>query len=293
MASSPPPSSPASSARGKTTLLKRVLTEAHGQKIAVIENEFGEENIDNEILVQDSQRADHPAEQRLRLLHDPRGPAHHAGRPGREAAQGRARLRPRRDRDHRPGRPRPGGADLLHGRRDRRELPARLDPDAGRRQARRRASSTRARRRAARSASPTRSSSARPTWSTPAAVEALTHRIKHMNPRAPQRQVHFGEVPIAEVFDLRGFNLNAKLEIDPEFLKADDARPRTTTTTTTTTTSTASTATTRTTTPTTTTSSPSSSAPTRPSTRPSWRTSWAPSCRSTARRCCATRACCT
>ena len=36
---------------GKTTLLKRVLSEAHGQKIAVIENEFGEENIDNEILV--------------------------------------------------------------------------------------------------------------------------------------------------------------------------------------------------------------------------------------------------
>ena len=39
---------------GKTTLLKRVLTEAHGQKIAVIENEFGEENIDNDILVADT-----------------------------------------------------------------------------------------------------------------------------------------------------------------------------------------------------------------------------------------------
>ncbi|MDP1790258.1 MAG: GTP-binding protein, partial [Methylibium sp.] len=39
---------------GKTTLLKRVLSEAHGQKIAVIENEFGEENIDNDILVTDS-----------------------------------------------------------------------------------------------------------------------------------------------------------------------------------------------------------------------------------------------
>ena len=38
---------------GKTTLLKRVLQEAHGQKIAVIENEFGEENIDNDILVSD------------------------------------------------------------------------------------------------------------------------------------------------------------------------------------------------------------------------------------------------
>ena len=40
---------------GKTTLLKRVLSESHGQKIAVIENEFGAENIDNDILVQDSQ----------------------------------------------------------------------------------------------------------------------------------------------------------------------------------------------------------------------------------------------
>ena len=36
---------------GKTTLLKRVLSEAHGQKIAVIENEYGEENIDSDILV--------------------------------------------------------------------------------------------------------------------------------------------------------------------------------------------------------------------------------------------------
>jgi G3E family GTPase len=56
----------------------------------------------------------------------------------------------------------------------------------------------------------------------PDTVDALAHRLKHMNPRAPQRRVHFGEVPIAEVFDLRGFNLNAKLEIDPDFLKEDD-----------------------------------------------------------------------
>jgi G3E family GTPase len=53
-------------------------------------------------------------------------------------------------------------------------------------------------------------------------VDALAHRLKHMNPRAPQARVHFGEVPLARVFDLRGFNLNAKLEIDPEFLNADD-----------------------------------------------------------------------
>jgi len=53
-------------------------------------------------------------------------------------------------------------------------------------------------------------------------VKALMHRLSHMNPRAPQKAVHFGEVAIADVFDLRGFNLNAKLDIDPDFLKADE-----------------------------------------------------------------------
>ncbi|MEG1065735.1 CobW family GTP-binding protein, partial [Comamonas sp.] len=57
---------------------------------------------------------------------------------------------------------------------------------------------------------------------TEAEKEALTHRLKHMNPRAPIRAVHFGDVPLSEVFDLRGFNLNAKLDIDPDFLKEDD-----------------------------------------------------------------------
>ncbi|MEA5097277.1 MAG: GTP-binding protein, partial [Burkholderiaceae bacterium] len=36
---------------GKTTLLNRLLQENHGYRIAVIENEFGEENIDSELLV--------------------------------------------------------------------------------------------------------------------------------------------------------------------------------------------------------------------------------------------------
>ncbi|MDB5828519.1 MAG: cobalamin synthesis protein, partial [Variovorax sp.] len=53
-------------------------------------------------------------------------------------------------------------------------------------------------------------------------TEALIHRLKHMNPRAPQQKVHFGEVPLASVFDLRGFNLNSKLDIDPDFLKEED-----------------------------------------------------------------------
>src|SRR5690606_4588503 len=40
---------------GKTTLLKRILTEYHGKRIAVIENEFGPESIDNDLLVQDTE----------------------------------------------------------------------------------------------------------------------------------------------------------------------------------------------------------------------------------------------
>lgn len=38
---------------GKTTLLNHILREQHGQRIAVIENEFGEAGIDNELLVQE------------------------------------------------------------------------------------------------------------------------------------------------------------------------------------------------------------------------------------------------
>jgi G3E family GTPase len=48
--------------------------------------------------------------------------------------------------------------------------------------------------------------------------ETLIKRLRHMNPRAEVKKVHFGEVPIAEVLDIRGFNLNAILELDPEFL---------------------------------------------------------------------------
>ena len=36
---------------GKTTLLNRILTEQHGKRIAVIENEFGEIGVDNQLVV--------------------------------------------------------------------------------------------------------------------------------------------------------------------------------------------------------------------------------------------------
>ena len=49
-------------------------------------------------------------------------------------------------------------------------------------------------------------------------VKTLSTRIRKMNPRAEVKKVNFGEVPIEEVLDIRGFNLNAILELDPEFL---------------------------------------------------------------------------
>jgi len=36
---------------GKTTLLNRILTEHHGQRVAVIENEFGEIGIDQALVI--------------------------------------------------------------------------------------------------------------------------------------------------------------------------------------------------------------------------------------------------
>jgi G3E family GTPase len=49
-------------------------------------------------------------------------------------------------------------------------------------------------------------------------ASALSQRLKRMNPRAPIKKVHFGDAPLAEVLDIRGFNLNAILQLDPEFL---------------------------------------------------------------------------
>ena len=75
---------------GKTTLLNRILKEHHGHRIAVIENEFGEEGVDNDLLASGARRADRRDEQRLHLLHRARRPGAHPRR-----AQGPPRGRAR------------------------------------------------------------------------------------------------------------------------------------------------------------------------------------------------------
>jgi G3E family GTPase len=205
---------------GKTTLLKRVLTEAHGQKIAIIENEFGEENIDNEILVSDTNeqiiqmnngcvcctiREDLrttlqllAAKKRKGLLHfdrvviettglaDP-GPVAQTFFMDDEIAESFLldSILTLVDAKH--------AAQQLNDRQEARRQVGFADQIF----------------------------ISKADLVSPAELDALQHRLKHMNPRAPQKVVHFGEVSLSEVFDLRGFNLNAKLDIDPDFL-ADD-----------------------------------------------------------------------
>ncbi|KQV85973.1 MULTISPECIES: CobW family GTP-binding protein [unclassified Roseateles] len=205
---------------GKTTLLKRVLTEAHGQKIAVIENEFGEENIDNDILVSDTN------EQIIQMNNgcvcctireDLRTTLSDLA-----AKRRKGELDFERVVIETTGLADPGPVAQTFFMDDEIAESYLLDSvltlvDA--KHAEEQLNSRQEARMQVGFADQIFISKA--DLVEPAAVEALVHRIKHMNPRAPIQTAHFGEVALAKVFDLRGFNLNAKLEIDPDFLKAD------------------------------------------------------------------------
>ncbi|MGF6966380.1 G3E family GTPase [Paraburkholderia sp. WC7.3g] len=87
---------------GKTTLLNRILSEHHGGRVAVIENEFGETGIDNELLVQDGD------EQIVEMNNGcicctVRGSGAHPVDTRREARERGVELRTRDHRDDRPG----------------------------------------------------------------------------------------------------------------------------------------------------------------------------------------------
>lgn len=49
-------------------------------------------------------------------------------------------------------------------------------------------------------------------------ITTVEARLRAINARAPIAQVHFGETNIAEILDIRGFSLNAILDIEPDFL---------------------------------------------------------------------------
>lgn len=206
---------------GKTTLLKRVLTEAHGQKIAVIENEFGEENIDNDILVTDSKeqivqmsngcicctiRED--LRETLQLL---------------AAKRRKGLLEFDRIVIETTGLADPGPVAQTFFMDEEIAETYLIDSILTLVDAKHAAQQLNDRQEARRQVGFADQIFLSKTDLVPAEeTDALIHRLKHMNPRAPIKAVHFGEVPIAEVLDLRGFNLNAKLDIDPDFLKEED-----------------------------------------------------------------------
>jgi G3E family GTPase len=206
---------------GKTTLLNRILSENHGHRIAVIENEFGEEGVDNDLLLQE--REEQIVEMNngcicctvrgdlIRILGD---------------------LHERRSRgeisfDHvvieTTGMADPGPVaqtffvdddvadryllDAIITVVDAKHGPQQLDHQ---KEAQEQVGFA------------DRILMSKVDLVGEAEQQALTGRLRRMNPRAPIRPVHFGKVPIEEVLDIRGFNLNAILEIDPSFLESDE-----------------------------------------------------------------------
>ena len=207
---------------GKTTLLNRILREDHGFKIAVIENEFGQENIDNEILVHDS------GEQIVEMNNGcicctVRGDLIVALS---SLAQKRAAGELDFDRIiiETTGLANPGpvaqtffvdeevGAyymlDAVITVVDARHAMAQLDEHE---EAQRQVGFA------------DKLMISKTDLVDQAQLGALKARLKRMNPRAPISQVDFGRAPIADVLDIRGFNLNDKLELDPAFLTAEEA----------------------------------------------------------------------
>jgi len=199
---------------GKSTLLRRVLTEEHGRRIAVIENEFGPVDVDSEIVVTGE------SEQIVQLsngclccgIRD-------------DLRRTLVDLAERRDAgelvfDHvmieTTGLADPGPIAQTFFLDD--VIAARYRPDAvltvvdarhgmaqldTRGEARRQVGFA------------DRLFISKADLVSAQEMTSLAERLSRMNPRAPQRQAPFGDVPLDEVFDVRGFNLNADLELSP------------------------------------------------------------------------------
>lgn len=205
---------------GKTTLLNRILTEQHGQRIAVIENEFGPESIDNDLLVQE--RSEQIVEMNngcicctvrgdlVRILGELK-----AKRASGELHFDRVVIET-------TGMANPGPVcqtffmdddiaaaymldgvitvvDAKHGMQTLDEQPEAQNQVGF----------------------ADRLLMSKADLVTEEDLKALRARLVRMNPRAQITPVDFGKVEIANVLDINGFNLNAILDIDPQFLAAE------------------------------------------------------------------------
>ena len=205
---------------GKTTLLKRILTEYHGKRIAVIENEFGPESIDNELLVQDQEeeiielsngcvcctvRGD-----LMRTLIDLRK-RHESGE-----------LKFERVIIETTGMANPGPVCQTFFMDDDIAEYYRLDAVVTIVDAKHGMDTLDEQEEAQKQVGfADRILISKKDLVTEADYAALRRRIVHMNPRASIEAVNFGDTDLKKIIDISGFNLNTILDIDPQFL-ADD-----------------------------------------------------------------------
>lgn len=205
---------------GKTTLLKRILTEYHGKRIAVIENEFGPESIDNDLLVQDQDeeiielsngcvcctvRGD-----LMRTLLDLRK-RHESGE-----------LKFERVIIETTGMANPGPVCQTFFMDDDIAEYYRLDAVVTIVDAKHGMDTLDEQEEAQKQVGfADRILISKKDLVTEAEYAALRRRIVHMNPRAAIEAVNFGDTDLKKIIDISGFNLNTILDIDPQFL-ADD-----------------------------------------------------------------------
>ena len=203
---------------GKTTLLKRILTEYHGKRIAVIENEFGPESIDNELLVQDQEeeiielsngcvcctvRGD-----LMRTLNDLRK--------RREAGE----LNFARVIIETTGMANPGPVCQTFFMDDDISEYYRLDAVVTIVDAKHGMETLDTQEEAQKQVGfADRILISKKDLVSDAEFATLRRRIVHINPRAAIEAVNFGETDLKQIIDISGFNLNTILDIDPLFLE--------------------------------------------------------------------------
>jgi G3E family GTPase len=202
---------------GKTTLLNRILTEQHGERIAVIENEFGEVGVDNELLIESDEqivemnngcicctvRGD--LTRILGELADRRGRG--------ELAFDRVMIETTGLADPAPVAQTFFVDDTVAGNYsldaivtvvDARHAMQQLDEHHEAQE---------------QVAFADRLLVSKTDLVGEEALQGLLGRLRGMNPRARVARVHFGRTDLKDVLDIRGFDLDAILEIDPKFLE--------------------------------------------------------------------------
>ena len=205
---------------GKTTLLNRILHENHGHKIAVIENEFGEEGVDNEILTATKEQVVEMNNgcicctvrgDLIRILNKL-----FKQRKNGELSFDRVIIETTGMADPAPVAQTFFADEKINTRYLLDAVITVVDAKHAFSQLK---EFTEAQQQVAFA---DRLLVSKTDVSSEEETQKLMERLRRLNVRAPIKKVHFGETPVDDLLDIRGFNLNAILEIQPDFLTNSD-----------------------------------------------------------------------